>query len=150
MHVKKRLYGLGWAQLNSEKYRSALDTFQQLGRTFPRTRFQESVSYARVKSYLGLRQMPAAQDTYRQLAREFPQGKWLGAATVEFARTAYEAGDYATAASLRAGRPDQASAGACRPCYRAICSIAREIYRAMAFAVPSGRGSLTTFRRPPC
>jgi tol-pal system protein YbgF len=97
---EEALYGLGWAQLNGEKYRSALDTFQQLGRTFPRTRFQESVSYARVKSYLGLRQMPAAQDTYRQLAREFPQGKWLAAATLEFARTAHEAGDYATAASL--------------------------------------------------
>jgi tol-pal system protein YbgF len=97
---EEALYGLGWAQLNGQKYRSALDTFQQLGRTFPRTRFQESVSYARVKSYLGLRQMPAAQDTYRQLAREFPQGRWLGAATLEFARTAYEAGDYATAASL--------------------------------------------------
>ena len=97
---EEALYGLGWAQLNGEKYRSALDTFQQLGRTFPRTRFQESVSYARVKSYLGLRQMPAAQDTYRQLAREFPQSRWLGAATLEFARTAYEAGDYTTAASL--------------------------------------------------
>ena len=94
------LYGLGWAQLNGQKYRSALDTFQQLGRAFPRTRFQESLYYARVKGYLGLRQMPAAQDTYRQLTREFPQGKWLGAATLEFARTAYEAGDYATAASL--------------------------------------------------
>jgi TolA-binding protein len=94
------LYGLGWAQLNGQKYRSALDTFQQLGRAFPRTRFQESLSYARIKGHLGLRQMPAAQDTYRQLAREFPQGKWLGAATLEFARTAYEAGDYATATSL--------------------------------------------------
>src|SRR5262249_52554852 len=45
-------------------------------------------------------QMQTAQDTYRQLAREFPQGRWLGAATLEFARAAYEAGDYATAASL--------------------------------------------------
>jgi TolA-binding protein len=97
---EETLYGLGWAQLNLQKYRSALDTFQQLERAFPRSRFQESLLYARVKGYLGLRQMQAAQDTYRQLAREFPHGKWLGAATLEFARAAYESGDYATAAAL--------------------------------------------------
>jgi TolA-binding protein len=97
---EEALYGLGWAQLNGQKYRSALDTFQQLERAFPRTRFQESLYYARIKGYLGLRQLPAAQEAYRRLAREFPQGKWLGAASLEFARTAYEAGDYATAATL--------------------------------------------------
>src|SRR6266511_2812509 len=101
--------------MNGEKYRSALDTFQQLGRTFPRTRFQESVSYARVKSYLGLRQTPEAQDAYRQLAREFPQGRWLGAATLEFARTAYEAGDYATAASLTKQVADPTKSSALAP-----------------------------------
>jgi TolA-binding protein len=97
---EEALYGLGWAQLNGQKYRSALETFQQLGRAFPNTRFRESIYYARIRGYLGLRQLPAAQDAYRQLAREFPQGRWLGAASLEFARTAYEAGDYATAASL--------------------------------------------------
>jgi TolA-binding protein len=97
---EEALYGLGWAQLNGQKYRSALDTFQQLERAFPRTRFRESLAYARVRAYLGLRQMQAAQDAYRQLAREFPQGRWFGAATLEFARTAYEAGDYTTAMSL--------------------------------------------------
>jgi TolA-binding protein len=97
---EEALYGLGWAQLNGQTYRSALETFQQLRRAFPDTRFRESLYYARIKGYLGLRQLPAAQDAHRQLAREFPQGKWLDAATLEFARTAYEAGDYATAASL--------------------------------------------------
>jgi tol-pal system protein YbgF len=112
---EEALYGLGWAQLNEQKYRSALDTFQQLGRAFPRTRFQESLYYARVKGYLGLRQMPAAQDTHRQLAREFPQGKWLGAATLEFARAAYEAGDYATAASLTKQLADSTKSSAMAP-----------------------------------
>jgi tol-pal system protein YbgF len=97
---EEALYGLGWAQLNGQKYRSALDTFQQLERTFPRTRFRESLFYARIKGYLGLRQLQAAQDAYRQLAREFPNGRWLGAATLEFARAAYEGGDYATAAAF--------------------------------------------------
>jgi TolA-binding protein len=97
---EEALYGLGWAQLNGQKYRSALETFQQLERTFPRTRFQESLLYARIKAYLGLRQLQAAQDAHRRLAREFPGGKWVSAATLEFARAAYEAGDYATAAGL--------------------------------------------------
>ena len=112
---EEALYGLGWAQLNGQKYRSALDTFQQLGRTFPRTRFQESLFYARIKGYLGLRQLPAAQDAYRQLAREFPNGRWLGAATLEFARTAYEAGDYATAASLIRQLADAAKSSSLAP-----------------------------------
>jgi tol-pal system protein YbgF len=112
---EEALYGLGWAQLNGQKYRSALDTFQQLARTFPRTRFQESLYYARIKGYLGLRQLQAAQDTYRQLAREFPQGKWLGAATLEFARTAYEAGDYTTVASLTRQLADSAKSGPLAP-----------------------------------
>lgn len=108
---EEALYGLGWAQLNGQKYRSALDTFQELERTFPRTRFQESLHFARIKGYLGLRQMQAAQDTYRQLAREYPQGKWRAAATLEFARAAYESGDYRTAASLtrQLGDPAKAS-----------------------------------------
>ncbi len=112
---EEALYGLGWAQLNGQKYRSALDTFQQLERTFPRSRFQESLYYARVRGYLGLRQMQAAQDTYRQLAREFPQGKWLGAATLEFARSAYETGDYATVATLTRQLTDPARSNPSTP-----------------------------------
>jgi TolA-binding protein len=112
---EEALYGLGWAQLNLQKYRSALDTFQQLERALPRTRFRESLLYARIKGYLGLRQMQAAQDTYRQLAREFPQGKWLGAATLEFARAAHESGDYATAAVLIGQLADPAKSSPLTP-----------------------------------
>jgi TolA-binding protein len=112
---EEALYGLGWAQLNGQKYRSALDTFQQLERAFPRTRFQESLYYAQIKGYLGLRQVQAAQDTHRRLAQAFPQGKWLGAATLELARTAYEAGDYASAASLTRQLADPAKSSAPPP-----------------------------------
>jgi tol-pal system protein YbgF len=112
---EEALYGLGWAQLNGQKYRSALETFQQLERTFPRTRFQESLLYARTKGYLGLRQLQAAQDAYRQLARQFPGGKWLNAATLEFARAAYEAGDYATASTLTRQLAGPTKSGALAP-----------------------------------
>ena len=112
---EEALYGLGWAQLSGQKFRSALETFQQLERAFPRTRFQESLLYARTKGYLGLRQIQAAQDAYRQLARQFPGGKWLNAATLEFARVAYDAGDYATAATLTRQVADTPKSGALAP-----------------------------------
>jgi TolA-binding protein len=112
---EEALYGLGWAQLNGQKYRSALETFQQLERTFSRTRFQESLLYARTKGYLGLRQLQAAQDAYRQLARQFPGGKWLNAATLEFARAAYEAGDYGMAATLTRQLADPAQSSGLAP-----------------------------------
>jgi TolA-binding protein len=98
--VEEALYGLGWAQLSAQKHRAALETFRRLEREFPRSRFRESLLYAKVYSYLTLKQSGAAQDLYRQLQREFPRGTWTGAATLEFARTAYESGDYDTAASL--------------------------------------------------
>jgi TolA-binding protein len=109
------LYGLGWAQLNAQKHRSALETFQQLERAFPQSRFRESLLYARTKGYLGLRQSQPAQDAYRQLAREFPGGKWLTAATLEFARTSYESGDFATAATLIRPLADPAKSGTAVP-----------------------------------
>jgi TolA-binding protein len=98
--VEDALYGLGWTELNLQKYRSALETLQRLEQTFPRTRFLESLLYARVKAHLALQQPQAAQEVYRQLAQRFPTGKWHGAATLEFARVAYQMGDYATAARL--------------------------------------------------
>jgi TolA-binding protein len=98
--VEDALYGLGWAQLSAQKYRSAFETFQRLEREFPRTRFRESLLYAQIKGHLALRQGGPAQDIYQRLRREFPRGTWMAAATLEFARTAYQAGDYATAATL--------------------------------------------------
>ncbi|HSF30063.1 MAG TPA: tetratricopeptide repeat protein [Candidatus Tectomicrobia bacterium] len=112
---EEALYGLGWAQLNGQKYRSALETLQHLERAFPRTRFQESLYYARVKAYLGLRQQQAAQDAYRQLVREFPRGKWRTAATLAFARAAYESGDDATVASLTQQLSDPTTSGPMAP-----------------------------------
>lgn len=96
--VEDALYGLGWAELNGQKYRSALDTFQRLEQAFPRTRFLESLLYARIKAHLALKRPQAAQEVYRQLAQRFPVGRWQAAATLEFARVAYQMGDTATAA----------------------------------------------------
>lgn len=94
------LYGLAWTELSLQKYRSALETLQRLEQAFPRTRYLESLLYARVKAHLALQQPQAAQEAYRQLAQRFAAGKWQGAATLEFARVAYQQGDDATAARL--------------------------------------------------
>jgi TolA-binding protein len=99
-HVEDALYGLGWTELNAQKYRSALETFQRLEQAFPHTRYLESLLYARIKASLALQQPQAAQEMYRQLAQRFPTGKWRGAASLEFARVAYQMGDYGTAARL--------------------------------------------------
>lgn len=118
--LEDALYGLGWAELNGQKYRSALETFQRLEQAFPRTRFLESLLYARVKAHLALRQPQAAQEVYRQLAQRFPMGRWQGAATLEFARVAYQMGDYATAARLSKQLIDAASRHLLAPVARAL------------------------------
>ena len=110
----------------------------------------------RVKSYLGLRQLPAAQDTYRQLARGFLRADGSVPPPLEFARTAYEAGDYATAASLikQVAGPDQVEPiGAYRPCAAGRSALSRggnlpRLSRHIAGL--NEPGSLTIFWRPPC
>ncbi len=98
--VEEAMYGLGWAQLNTRKYRSALESFQRLQETFSQTRFLESILYAQVKASLALQQMQAAQEIYRQMVKAFAQGKWTEAATIEFAWAMYRARDYASTSAL--------------------------------------------------